>query len=97
MDHYSVRRRFLGIAGGALLTPFIQVKPLAAASDELESLVHEVTRGAPVQNTGVTLELPPVAANGNSVALKVTVDSPMTEDDYVESIHLFAEQNPLFP
>ena len=94
MNYHLARRRFLGIAGGALLTPFIQIKPLTAAPNELESLVHEVTGGAPVQNAGVILELPPVAANGNSVALKVAVDSPMTEDDYVESIHLFAPQNP---
>ena len=94
MTYHSARRQFLGIAGGTLLTPFIQVKPLAAASSKLESLVFEVTGGAPIQNTGVILELPPVAANGNSVALKVAVASPMTEDDYVQSIHLFAEQNP---
>ena len=94
MNHHSARRRFLGIAGGALLTPFIQVTPLAAASSKLESLVYQVTGGAPVTNDGVVLELPPVAANGNSVALKIAVASPMTEDDHVRSIHLFAEQNP---
>ena len=94
MNYLLARRRFLAGAGSALLTSFIQIKPLVAASGELESLVHDVTGGAPVENGGVVLELPPVAANGNSVALRVAVDSPMTEDAYVESIHLFAEQNP---
>ena len=43
----------------------------------------------------VTLELPRLAENGNVVPVTVTVDSPMTEQDYVKSIHIFAEKNPL--
>ena len=41
------------------------------------------------------LEIPRLAENGNIVPVAITVDSPMTEQDYVESIHLFAERNPL--
>ena len=42
----------------------------------------------------VKLEVPRLAENGNIVPVTVTVDSPMTEQDYVKSIHLFAESNP---
>jgi len=41
------------------------------------------------------LNAPEIAENGNSVPVSVTVDSPMTADSYVESITLFAEENPL--
>ena len=60
----------------------------------LETLIHDVTGGAPVHDGNMILELPRVADNGNSVALKVAVDSPMSADDYVKSIHLFAPENP---
>jgi sulfur-oxidizing protein SoxY len=42
----------------------------------------------------VKLTLPTIAESGNSVPLKVQVESPMTADDYVESLHIFSEENP---
>ena len=85
------RREFLaGLAGGLAF-------PSAALAqvDPLDPLVWVVTNGAPVNKGRVTLELPQLADNGNSVALRVTVDSPMTEADHVKSIHLYAERNPV--
>lgn len=41
------------------------------------------------------LEVPRLAENGSVVPVTITVDSPMTAQDYVKSIHLFAENNPL--
>ncbi len=43
----------------------------------------------------VQLDLPKLAENGNVVPVTVSVESPMTEQDYVQSIHLFSERNPL--
>lgn len=42
----------------------------------------------------VKLELPVLADNGNSVPMKVSVESPMTEADHVKSIRLLSERNP---
>ena len=42
----------------------------------------------------VRLELPPIVENGNTVSLTVSVESPMTEADHVESIHIFNQKNP---
>ncbi|HEX7052678.1 MAG TPA: thiosulfate oxidation carrier protein SoxY [Burkholderiales bacterium] len=42
----------------------------------------------------VKLELPVLADNGNSVAMKVSVESPMTEADHVKLIRLISERNP---
>lgn len=39
--------------------------------------------------------MPRLAENGAVVPVIISVDSPMTEQDYVRSIHLFAEKNPL--
>ena len=42
----------------------------------------------------ISFELPAIAENGNSVAMSVTVDSPMIDDDYVEAVMIFAGGNP---
>ena len=82
------RRRFL--AGLAAL-------PGAALAqvDPLDPLVWVVTNGAQVKQGRVTVELPQLADNGNSVPIRITVDSPMTEADHVKSIHLYSERNPV--
>ena len=54
---------------------------------------------APVARLGaaaapVTVELPPIAETGNSVPIRISVDSPMTEDDYVRSIEIRVPGNP---
>lgn len=43
----------------------------------------------------VDLKVPALAENGQSVSLKVQVDSPMLDNDYVRRIDLFSERNPL--
>ena len=43
---------------------------------------------------GIELRLPALAENGAQVPLAVLVDSPMTPDDHVTAIHVFATANP---
>jgi len=42
----------------------------------------------------IALELPEIAENGNTVPLTVSVESPMTADDYVTAVHVMTERNP---
>jgi sulfur-oxidizing protein SoxY len=56
----------------------------------LKSLVGDVK---PIEGK-VTLELPEIAENGNTVPLTVSVESPMTPNDYVKAIHVIATENP---
>ena len=42
----------------------------------------------------VKLELPVLADNGNSVPMKIAVESPMTEADHVNLVRLISERNP---
>jgi sulfur-oxidizing protein SoxY len=51
--------------------------------------------GREIATGRVRLELPRLAENGNSVTLRVSVESPMTDADYVRSITLLSEQNPV--
>ena len=43
----------------------------------------------------IKLDIPEIAENGNVVPVTVEVESPMTDNDYVAAVHLFAEGNPL--
>lgn len=60
----------------------------------LDEAMRKVVGNAPVRRGRVTLDLPPLIDNGNSVPLSVVVDSPMTPADHVRSIHVFTEKNP---
>lgn len=60
----------------------------------LDPLIAKLTGGAAVREGRVTLDVPRLADNGHSVPLKVSVTSPMTERDYVRTIHVLSERNP---
>jgi sulfur-oxidizing protein SoxY len=88
----ATRRAFLGAAGGA--AALLLVRPAAATPQAMQAAVASVTGGAPVQRGKVKLELPPLVENGNTVAMTVRVESPMTARDHVKAIHVFTEKNP---
>jgi len=83
------RRTFLtGVA--VALAPFAA----RATPEALTAAIKEVTGDAPLREGKVTLDVPPLVENGNTVPLSVSVESPMTSDDYVKAIHVFNEKNP---
>jgi sulfur-oxidizing protein SoxY len=43
---------------------------------------------------GIKVELPEIAENGNIVPYKLMVESPMTEDDFIQRLHLLSTANP---
>ncbi len=88
------RRSLLLSAGGAIA---ITTSPLGALADEadLERARRELFGDLPIREGRVTVKLPPIAENGYSVPLSVTVDSPMTEEDYVTRVAILSPRNPL--
>jgi sulfur-oxidizing protein SoxY len=60
----------------------------------MEAAIKELVGGAEVRKGRVTLDIPPLVENGNSVPVRVTVESPMTPQEFVKSIFLFNERNP---
>lgn len=92
-----IRRRFLQVAGavaaGAALPAAPQASRILPAQD-IAPLVARITGGKPVEKTGVRVVLPSLAENGNSVPLRIVVDSPMTATDRVTDLHVLAERNP---
>jgi sulfur-oxidizing protein SoxY len=84
------RRLFLAGAGALLV-----IRPAGATPDTMAAAITQVTGGRPVTPGKVKLGIPPLVENGNAVAVTVSVDSPMTEQDHVTAIHVFTEKNPL--
>jgi sulfur-oxidizing protein SoxY len=70
------------------------LRPASATPEELARILHELFGDRPMSSGKVKLELPKLAENGAVVPVTVSVESPMTEEDHVTSIHLFAEKNP---
>ena len=60
----------------------------------MQDAIKQVVGEASVRKGKVKLELPPLIENGNTVALTVSVESPMTQADHVKAIHVFNEKNP---
>jgi len=66
-----------------------------ATLEEVDAAIKSIAGDAEVTQGGLTLNAPEIAENGNSVPISVSVESPMTEDAYVESVSILAEGNPL--
>jgi sulfur-oxidizing protein SoxY len=89
------RRAVLMTAAGAgALGPFLLVRRAEATPETMKAAIHNVIGEAPVRKGKVTLEIPPLVENGNTIAMSVAVDSPMTEKDHVKAVHVFNEKNP---
>jgi len=98
MKMHASRRQWLKkIQHIGLLTLGVWFSPLTAFAkkEDAMKLIQEITGGKPVIDGKVKLVIPPLVENGNLVVLKLSVDSPMTVNDYVKSIHVIAEGNPL--
>jgi sulfur-oxidizing protein SoxY len=67
----------------------------ASASPEgVQKLMAELTGGKTPAEGKVKVDMPQIAENGNAVPVTVTVESPMTDKDYVKAVHIIAEANP---
>jgi sulfur-oxidizing protein SoxY len=93
-DMRPTRRAVLAGAAGALGAMPLTVRRAEATPQTMKAAIQEVIGEAPVRKGRVTLDIPPLVENGNTIATSVAVDSPMTATDYVKAIHIFNEKNP---
>ena len=68
--------------------------PVAAPTETFAEAERAILAGRTPVAGGITLDIPTLSENGNSVDLAVRVDSPVTAEDHVTAIHLLAEKNP---
>jgi len=89
----SLSRRGALAAGAAALVTLV-VRPALATTQTMQAAIGEFSGGTAITPGRVTMDIPPLVENGNSVPLTITVDSPMTETDFVKTIAVFNERNP---
>lgn len=80
------------IAGfAALLAPRMAYASESQVADEMKKLFGD----RKMLDGKIKLDVPQIAENGLVVPVNIDVESPMTETDYVKSVHIFADGNPL--
>lgn len=87
------RRHALGLIGGTIAMSSIAMPVLADAAS-VAAKVNSLTGGASTTDDGVFLDLPEIAENGNAVKVAFEIDSTMTSDNFVKTVHVMADGNP---
>jgi sulfur-oxidizing protein SoxY len=89
------RRGFLSVAGAALAGTALGARAQTfQPAQDIAPLIAKITGGATPARSGVQIELPALAENGNSVPMRIKVASPMSDADHVKAIYILAERNP---
>lgn len=99
--HLTTRRDVLctGAAAAAFLAALSRL-PVRAADDHARSPAFELAyrrllgEAEPLADGTLTLELPDIPENGNTVPFKIEIASPMTATDYVKTAYLMSTGNP---
>src|SRR5215510_4984140 len=61
---------------------------------DIQAVVKTLVGDTTPMEGRISLDLPEIAENGNTVPYTVRVESPMTSSDYVKAVHLLAPANP---
>ena len=91
------RRELLKLGGaGALALVSTALLPSLAQADanKFTDAIKKLIGDKPTRNGKIKLELPQIAENGKSVPMALEVESPMTDENYVKSVHVLADGNP---
>jgi sulfur-oxidizing protein SoxY len=67
--------------------------PLVPTAQFGDAFSTVIGNGTPIEGR-VTLELPEYAENGNIVPYKISIESPMSDEDYIRRVTLLSTQNP---
>jgi len=86
------RRKILAAAVG--VTGYVLVRPVFGTPATLDAAITAFARGTKVTSGKVKFDIAELIDNGNAVPISITVDSPMTDADYVVAVAVFNEKNP---
>lgn len=94
------RRTFLLTAtAAATLFPGFMARADTATqltrSELFETDLKAILKGATPVEGKIAIDLPEIAENGNFVPITIHVDSLMTADDYVKTVHILSTSNPV--
>ena len=88
------RRTFVAGTAAAVAVLAAGANVAQDAAQTWEDAIKKVLGSAKPTDGKMVLEMPEIAENGNTVPFTVTVESPMTESNYVKAIHIISSGNP---
>ena len=89
------RRTYLSVLGLLGVSNWIVPGLAMAKKPEAMEAIAKIVGSSPIRDGRVKLIIPPLVESGNLVVLKLSIESPMTANDYVKAVHVIAEGNPL--
>jgi sulfur-oxidizing protein SoxY len=85
----------MGLGLTAMLAAALAPRLVMATEEMVAAELKKLYGDKSMADGKIKLDLPEIAENGLVVPLNIDVDSPMTEQDYVKAVHVFADGNPL--
>ncbi len=95
MQTQASKRQFLRTAGIAAVAAIIAPRLAGASPAEVAAEIKKLYGDKKMESGRIKLDVPQIAENGLVVPINVEVESPMTSADFVKSVHVYAEKNPL--
>ena len=95
MQTQASKRQFLRTAGIAAVAAIIAPRLAGASPAEVAAEIKKLYVDKKMESGRIKLDVPQIAENGLVVPINVEVESPMTSADFVKSVHVYAEKNPL--
>jgi sulfur-oxidizing protein SoxY len=90
----DLTRRTVLTLGPAVLLAGSAGLPAHATPDEAQAEIAKFTGGVTPAEGKISIDLPEIAENGNTVPMAVTIDAPMEADNYISDILIVADSNP---
>ena len=90
------RRELLSLFGaGTVAAMGIGIAgPAFADAKAVDAAIAKVTGGKAAGSGNISMDTPQIAENGSTVPITISVDSPMSDSNYVKSLHVWADGNP---
>jgi sulfur-oxidizing protein SoxY len=92
----TLNRRQLAVGAAAVATLSLLPVVPALAQDQpaWEAMVKKILGDAKPTEGKVAIDMAEIAENGNTVPFALSVESPMTDKDYVKAIYIISTANP---
>jgi sulfur-oxidizing protein SoxY len=91
----KTRREALAMAAIAGLATILAPRLSFADEQAVAAEIKKLYGDKKFDSGKIKLDVPEIAENGLVVPVNVDIESPMTDADYVKSVHVFAEGNPM--
>lgn len=88
------RREALTLATGIAAVAFATVDQSSATPSDAAAEITKFTGGVAPEPSKISIELPEIAENGNSIPLSIDIDHPMTPENFVTDVLVVADNNP---